>query len=56
MIMPGPLEGIKVLDWTQWQMGTVATAMMADYGAEVIHIENRIMGDAGRGLKFAALG
>lgn len=54
--MPGPLEGIKVLDWTQWQMGTVATALLADYGAEVIHIENRIMGDAGRGLKFTALG
>ena len=27
--MAGPLEGIRVLDWTQWQMGPVATAMRA---------------------------
>ena len=48
--MAGPLEGIKVLDWTQWQMGTVAAAMLGDLGASVIHIENRITGDAGRAL------
>jgi len=46
-----PLEGIRILDWTQWQMGTVGTAMLADFGAEVIHIEDRERGDPGRGLK-----
>lgn len=48
--MAGPLDGIRILDWTQWQMGTVATAMLCDLGAEVIHIENSVTGDAGRGL------
>jgi len=32
-------------------MGPVATAMLADLGANVIHIENRVTGDGGRGLK-----
>ncbi len=54
--MTAPLEGVRVLDWTQWQMGTVATSLLADYGAEVIHIENRLTGDAGRGLVFPTIG
>ena len=48
--MTTPLKGIRILDWTQWQMGTIATAMLADLGATVIHIENRVAGDSGRGL------
>lgn len=54
--MPTPLEGILIIDWTIWQMGTVATAMMADLGATVIHVENRITGDPGRGLVRIAAG
>lgn len=50
--MSRALEGIRVIDWTQWQQGPVATRMMADFGAEVIHIENRLTGDGGRGYSF----
>ena len=53
--MAGVLDGIRIIDWTQWQMGTVATAMMAELGAEVIHVEARLIGDHGRYLKAAGL-
>ena len=45
-----PLEGVKVIDLTVWQQGPVATEMLADMGAEVVKIEDRIKGDPGRGL------
>lgn len=48
--MPMPLEGIRVLDWTIWQQGSVCSAMLGDLGAEVIKIENRDGGDPGRGM------
>ena len=43
------LQGIRVIDWTQWQMGTMATTMLANLGATVIHVEHRTRGDGGRG-------
>jgi len=45
-----PFEGVKVLDLTVWQQGPVASAMLADMGADVIKIEQRGTGDPGRGL------
>ncbi len=51
--MPQPLEGLLVLDWTIWQQGSVAGAMLGDMGARVIKIEQRGTGDPGRYLVAA---
>jgi crotonobetainyl-CoA:carnitine CoA-transferase CaiB-like acyl-CoA transferase len=53
--MKGPLDGIRIIDWTIWQQGPVATQMLADLGAEVIKLEERERGDPGRGI-FAVAG
>lgn len=44
------LEGIRILDCTQWQQGPAATALLGDLGADVIKIEDPLGGDSARGL------
>ncbi len=48
--MPAPLEGIRVVDFTRYQNGPHATAMLADMGADVLKIEMPGNGDPGRQL------
>jgi len=46
-----PLEGIRVIDLTVWFQGPVAGQHLADFGAEVIHVERPQGGDLGRGVR-----
>lgn len=43
-----PLEGVRVLDFTQFFAGPIATLLMSDMGAEVIKLENPPLGDPTR--------
>jgi crotonobetainyl-CoA:carnitine CoA-transferase CaiB-like acyl-CoA transferase len=48
--MPGPLDGIRVVEATYFQNGPFAGVLLADLGADVIKIEPPVTGDPGRGM------
>jgi len=47
--MPGPLEGVRVVEITMFQQGPVAGMRLGDLGADVIKVEPKT-GDPGRGM------
>jgi crotonobetainyl-CoA:carnitine CoA-transferase CaiB-like acyl-CoA transferase len=54
-IMPGPMEGVRVVDLGFWVAGPSAAGILADWGAEVIKIEPP-NGDPSRGFLASATG
>ena len=48
--MNGPLDAIRILDFTRFQQGPYATVLLSDLGAAVIKVEARGDGDMGRSL------
>lgn len=49
--MPGPLEGVKVVELGVWVAGPAAAGVMADWGADVVKIEP-MSGDPARSFQF----
>ncbi len=49
--MAGALEGIRIIELGHWVAVPCACAILADWGAEVIKIEDPAVGDSLRGIK-----
>ena len=53
--MTGILDGIKVVELASWTFVPAAGAVLADWGADVIKVEDTKAGDPGRALVVGGL-
>ncbi len=51
-----PMAGIRILEVAQFTFTPAASAVLADWGAEVIKVEHAVSGDAQRGIKIGTGG
>lgn len=49
------LEGIKVVETAAFFAGPIAGRFLADWGADVIHVEHPIRGDISRSIKYSSV-
>ena len=54
--MPGPMDGVKVVELGVWVAGPATSGVLADWGADVIKIEAPPAGDPYRAFYSAAAG
>ena len=52
---PGPLRGVRVLDFSRLVAGNMLSLQLADLGAEVVKVEAPGHGDTLRDWRFMAL-
>jgi formyl-CoA transferase len=55
-LMTQALEGVRVLDFTQVEMGPACTQVLGDFGADVVKVERKDAGDIARGKPFPVEG
>lgn len=54
--MSGPLEGVKVLEISNWVAGPSACAILAELGADVVKVEHPETGDPVRSINVSSEG
>jgi crotonobetainyl-CoA:carnitine CoA-transferase CaiB-like acyl-CoA transferase len=53
--VPGPLDGIRVIEVASWMFIPSCGSVLVDWGADVIKVEHPVTGDPQRGLVTAGL-
>lgn len=48
--MPGPMDGVRVLEVASWGVAPIAATVLSDWGADVIKVEHPVTGDPVRGV------